>query len=264
MKILSCWRSLCNSNVIFSLWPLCHLTIFSFWQSFLGMVLLYYCYKRRLFYPTALCRIIYLLDGNVTLAIWLYCSTFMPSFYVRQVPKDNPVLRVLFHTANYHNIGHNAQICIVMTASMETNSGNSRKKKDYKRPKPAFGSAKAKQSRMRMSVSQICDLRREAKDGTCLGQLTLPSSWWMPFTQQRLQKRPPKSASASYSTVQPEAPADLGIMKQPKVFVDVKYSVFETRAGAPCEQQSQGHKAQAKGIKGASFYLLKCTFLHFI
>lgn len=42
------------------------------WQSFLGMVLLYYCYKRRLFYPTALCRIIYLLDGNVTLAIWLY------------------------------------------------------------------------------------------------------------------------------------------------------------------------------------------------
>ena len=226
-----------------------------------------YFYKRTLFYPTALCRIIYLMamshlpSGSTFM---LSGSTFMPSFYVRQVPKDNPVLRVLFHTANYHNIGHNAQICIVMTASMKTNSGNSRKKKDYKRPKPVFGSAKAKQSRMRMSVSQICDLRREAKDGTCLGQLTLPSSWWLPFTQQRLQKRPLKSASASYSTVQPEAPADLGIMKQPKVFVDVKYSVFETRAGAPCDQQSQGHKAQSKGIKEGSFYLLKCTFLHFI
>ena len=226
-----------------------------------------YFYKRTLFYPTALCRIIYLMAMSHLLSgstFMLSGSTFMPSFYVRQVPKDNPVLRVLFHTANYHNIGHNAQICIVMTASMKTNSGNSRKKKDYKRPKPVFGSAKAKQSRIqRMSVSQICDLRREAKDGTCLGQLTLPSSWWLPFTQQRLQKRPLKSASASYSTVQPEAPADLGIMKQPKVFVDVKYSVFETRAGAPCEQ-SQGHKTQAKGIKRGSFYLLKCTFLHFI
>ena len=212
-----------------------------------------YCYKRRPFFiplhcaesSTYLMAMSHLPSGST---LMLSDFTFMPSFYVRQVPKDNPVLRVLFHTANYHNIGHNAQICIVMTASMETNSGNSRKKKDYKRPKPAFGSAKAKQSRMRMSVSQICDLRREAKDGTCLGQLTLPSSWWMPFTQQRLQKRPPKSASASYSTVQPEAPADLGIMKQPKVFVDVKYSVFETRAGAPCDQQSQGHKAQARGI----------------
>ena len=82
-----------------------------------------------------------------------------------------------------------------------------------------------------MSVSQVCAFRREVKDGTCLGQLTLPSSWWMPFTQQ-LQKQP--QSEAGNEGDHPEV--DQGIMKQPKVFVDVKYSVFETRAGASCYQ----------------------------
>ena len=70
---------------------------------------------------------------------YLSCSylPFMPSFCfflcaITQVPKDNPVLRVLFHTTNYHNIGHNAQICIVLTASMEANNGNGRNKKNIK------------------------------------------------------------------------------------------------------------------------------------
>ena len=84
-----------------------------------------------------------------------------------------------------------------------------------------------------MSVSQVCAFRREVKDGTCLGQLTLPSSWWMPFTQQ-LQKRPQNSEVGIEAGL--EDVVDQGIMKQPKVFVDVKYSVFETRAGASCHQ----------------------------
>ena len=86
----------------------------------------------------------------------------------------------------------------------------------------------------RMSVSQVCAFRREVKDGTCLGQLTLPSSWWMPFTQQ-LQKKP-SSMEAGNDGGHPEAEVDQGIMKHPKVFVDVKYSVFETIAGASCHQ----------------------------
>merc|ERR1712223_1487154 len=165
-----------------------------------------------------------------------------------EVPKDNPVLRVLFHTANYHNIGHNSQICIVLTASMEASgSGGSHRKKD-KRTKPSNSAKQGGSGRRgrqnRLSVSQICAFRREVKDGTCLGQLTLPSSWWMPFTQQ-LQKRPKKgrgqpSATGGDSGPEANSAADQGIMKQPKVFVDVKYSVFETRAGASCHQD-QGH-----------------------
>ena len=190
----------------------------------------------------------------------------MPSFYVRQVPKDNPVLRVLFHTANYHNIGHNSQICIVLTASMEASgSGGSHRKKD-KRPKPSNSAKQGGSGRRgrqnRLSVSQICAFRREVKDGTCLGQLTLPSSWWMPFTQQ-LQKRPKKgrgqpSATGGDSGPEANSAADQGIMKQPKVFVDVKYSVFETRAGASCHQD-QGHGKATTPLDGKSMHGLECA-----
>merc|ERR1712223_698790 len=132
-----------------------------------------------------------------------------------EVPKDNPVLRVLFHTTNYHNIGHNAQICIVLTASMEANNGNGRNKKNIKttllkdkRPGPKTTSSAFKRGQKRMSVSQVCAFRREVKDGTCLGQLTLPSSWWMPSTQQ-LQKKP-SSMEAGNDDGRPEAEVDQG------------------------------------------------------
>ena len=57
--------------------------------------------------------------------------------------------------------------------------------------------------------SQICSLKESGKEGTCLGQLTLPSSWWPSFT-----------------------PKDL--IKQPKIRINVKYSVFESPMG--CEE----------------------------
>ena len=197
-----------------------------------------------------------------SISLFIYLPTYlMPSFYVRQVPKDNPVLRVLFHTANYHNIGHNSQICIVLTASMEASgSGGSHRKKD-KRTKPSNSAKQGGSGRRgrqnRLSVSQICAFRREVKDGTCLGQLTLPSSWWMPFTQQ-LQKRPKKgrgqpSATGGDSGPEANSAADQGIMKQPKVFVDVKYSVFETRAGASCHQD-QGHGKATTPLDGKSMH----------
>ena len=98
------------------------------------------------------------------------------------------MLRVLFHTANYHNIGHNALICMVLTAST---------------------AEKDKKDRRKRSV--MCSLRREEKDGTCLAQLTLPSGWWPSFTQKG-QKADKETQAA----------------KHPKVLVDVKYSAFET------------------------------------
>ena len=69
-------------------------------------------------------------------------------------------------------------------------------------------------------MSQICGLRREEKDGTCLGQLTFPSSWWPSMMRQNRQK---------YDTSKAE-------MKQPKTLVDVKYSVFESRSGKSCQE----------------------------
>ena len=102
------------------------------------------------------------------------------------------MLRVLFHTGNYHNIGHNARICMVLTASTS--------EKDKKRRKR----------------SVMCSLRREEKEGTCLAQLTLPSSWWPSFTK--------KGSS--------EEAKGHDLVKLPKILVDVKYSAFETLSGS--------------------------------
>ena len=94
---------------------------------------------------------------------------------------------MLFHTGNHHNVvgqqHHNSQICIQLTASLLQENNEER--------------------------SQICSLKESGKEGTCLGQLTLPSSWWPSFT-----------------------PKDL--VKQPKIRINVKYSVFETPMG--CEE----------------------------
>ena len=74
-------------------------------------------------------------------------------------------------------------------------------------------------------VTSICSLKDE-KDGTCLGQLTLPSSWW-PSVTPNLRKEAVASLDAS-SNVEAK-------IKQPKVLVEVKYSVYETR-GNSCDE----------------------------
>ena len=120
-----------------------------------------------------------------------------------QVPKDNPVLRVLFHLGNHHNVvGGHRKICILLTASI-----------------------KAKKHRQILSpiVSNTCSLKDSNKDGTCLGQLTLPSSWW-PSVTPMLKKRPNQETVSSETK-----------FKQPKVLVDVKYSVFEMSHGYSCD-----------------------------
>ena len=75
-------------------------------------------------------------------------------------------------------------------------------------------------------VSQTCSLK-DGKDGpTCLGQLTLPSSWW-PSVTPILKKRP--EGQEKTKTLNKNTAAADAKFKQPKVLVEVKYSVFETR-----------------------------------
>ncbi len=76
------------------------------------------------------------------------------------------------------------------------------------------------------SVSQICDLGQQDKDGTCLAQLTLPSGWWPAFTRQNKGQSDREKDETFFTLV-----------KQPKVLVDVKYSVFEMKAGSPCNSE---------------------------
>ena len=137
------------------------------------------------------------------------------------------MLRVLFHTGNYHHIGHNARICIVLTASLEENN-NKRKNNNNNKQKQG------------PNVSQICSFEEgdeSRQDGTCLSQLTLPSHWWPSFTMSQAETEMSFDGSGKFES-------SGKFVKQPKVMVNVKYSVFETRAGTPCDaaavSQNQG------------------------
>lgn len=113
-----------------------------------------------------------------------------------EVPKDNPVLRVLFHLGHHHQRNSHESgagtICVLLTASVVG--------------KPFIGN-------LSNTISTTCS--PDGREGTCLGQLTLPSSWWPSLAQT--------SSTDAKSTV-----------KQPKVNVKASYSVHETR-GPSCK-----------------------------
>ena len=140
------------------------------------------------------------------------------------MPKDNPVLRVLFHAdkQNLHNEHHGraqsdtnsgytyrsspSTICVQLLATQD--SGNKNNKHEFASYLPKTnGNVR----------SATC--ASNGRDGTCLGQITLPASWWPPLVgvAENLKGRASESSSAKASP------------KQPKVNVKVSYLVYETR-----------------------------------
>jgi len=81
----------------------------------------------------------------------------------KEVRKHKPVLRVLFHTGQGgfgNRKGKRPVVCIVLTASL----GN-------------------------RTIEGLCS--PSGKDGTCLGEVTIPSGWWPPITHNKATKQPP-------------------------------------------------------------------------
>lgn len=104
-----------------------------------------------------------------------------------EIPRDSPVLRVLFHTGTDPGgrrqillARHHQRVCIVLHATMGT--------------KPPLHAA--------------CSPNGE--DGVCLAQVTIPSSWWPPLPLPekdgrpgKLTKTPPKLVQVAYSVLEP-------------------------------------------------------------
>ena len=141
-----------------------------------------------------------------------------------QVPKDNPVLRVLFHADkqnlnNEHahrreqsdtNNGYSyrsspSTICVQLLATQI--SGYKHDKNDFLYPSKASRNIR----------SATCS--SNGRDGTCLGQITLPASWWPPLIG-RADNWKDTSSESSFSKPVP---------KQPKINVKVTYLVYETK-----------------------------------
>ncbi|XP_076253606.1 transmembrane protein 132C dtn isoform X1 [Rhynchophorus ferrugineus] len=104
-----------------------------------------------------------------------------------EIPRDSPVLRVLFHTGTDPGgrrqillARHRQRVCIVLHASMGTKS----------------------------PLHAACSPNGE--DGVCLAQVTIPSSWWPPLPLPekdgrpgKVQKTPPRLVQVAYSVLEP-------------------------------------------------------------
>ena len=138
------------------------------------------------------------------------------------MPKDNPVLRVLFHAdkQNIHNEHHGrsdsdtnngysyrsspSTICVQLLATQDSGYKNS--KNDF-----SFSSKTNRNTRTATCSSN-------GRDGTCLGQITLPASWWPPLVGR----------TENWKNQNSESSFDKSAPKQPKVNVKVSYLVYET------------------------------------
>jgi transmembrane protein 132 len=124
-----------------------------------------------------------------------------------QVPRDSPVLRVLFHTGQQANsvgastsstagvtapVGRNSRqrVCIVLYATLGD----------------------------RPSEAAACSPGGD--DGVCLAQLTVPASWWPPLPGPDYFSEPPHETKP--------------MNKTPRRMVRIAYSVFEPRGSEPC------------------------------
>jgi len=92
----------------------------------------------------------------------------------KEVRKDQPVLRVLFHSGQRGFRGQNKRhsVCLVLSAVLNNKT-----------------------------VEGVCS--PSGLDGTCLGQITIPAGWWPPLTAEngKLLKHP-KIVTQVYYTVQ--------------------------------------------------------------
>lgn len=92
-----------------------------------------------------------------------------------ELPRDSPVLRVLFHAGADSNGRGHQQVCIVLHVTMND----------------------------RPTLSSSCS--PDGEDGVCLAEVIIPASWWppLPLPDEKPVKTPPRFARVSYSVVEP-------------------------------------------------------------
>ncbi|XP_050310274.1 transmembrane protein 132E [Anthonomus grandis grandis] len=101
-----------------------------------------------------------------------------------EIPRDSPVLRVLFHTGTDPGsrrqillARHQQRVCIVLHASLDQHS----------------------------PLHTACS--PDGEDGVCLAQITIPSSWWPPMPAPEKDgkpvKSPPRLVQVAYSVLEP-------------------------------------------------------------
>ncbi len=182
------------------------------------------------------------------------------------MPKDKPVLRVLFHVSGLGRRSHRSRrrsqatvppflggyggkVCVRLTA----------------RAGGAAGSNATAGGGRRLTAHCSPGGRRGA-GATCLGELPLPASWWPPLigggggeAANVISDHDAKSGKSKKQKGSSSA-------KQSKVAVSVSYSVFEARRGRDCGDYDRGeiigpeeqYRAGTGRLHGAEVEVWEC------
>ena len=178
----------------------------------------------------------------------------------KEVPKDKPVLRVLFHVSGVGRRSHRnrrrsvagggggsgggggGRVCVRITAQA---SGG------------ANASGDGGSGRRRTAYCSPGGSRRSGggSGATCLGELALPSSWWPPLAGTVADNGEKEEEEDKKKRKDPKESG-----KQSKVAVSVSYSVFETRGGECDESQEEEGEGEKADIHAALVFVCLSLF----
>ncbi|XP_011873522.1 PREDICTED: transmembrane protein 132D [Vollenhovia emeryi] len=150
------------------------------------------------------------------------------------VPRDSPVLRVLFHAGSEAGgrrqllMARHQRVCVVLHASLASPSrGNAASRSGHGYSSSSSSSSSSPSSALTAACSP------DGENGVCLAQITIPADWWAPL--------PP-----------PDASGRVKVAKSLPRLIQVAYSVLEPRTEEGGGLGSGGNGGSAGGSVDAT------------
>nr|XP_012232704.1 PREDICTED: LOW QUALITY PROTEIN: transmembrane protein 132C [Linepithema humile] len=132
------------------------------------------------------------------------------------VPRDSPVLRVLFHAGSEAGgrrqllMARHQRVCVVLHASLASPSRSSGRSYSSS----YYSSSSSSSSSSTLSLTAACS--PDGENGVCLAQITIPADWWAPLPPPdasgriKVTKSLPRLIQVAYSVLEPRAEEGLG------------------------------------------------------
>lgn len=137
------------------------------------------------------------------------------------VPRDSPVLRVLFHAGSEAGgrrqllLARHQRVCVVLHASLAApsrstvNRNNGRAYSSSSSPSSSSSSSASSFSSSSSTSALTAACSPDGENGVCLAQITIPADWWAPLPppdasgRVKVAKSLPRLVQVAYSVLEP-------------------------------------------------------------